>query len=372
MAKKKRSKKTTGDVHAARLRRLKRAFKDQELDALLVSNPRDIQYLTGFRGEDAHLLVKQRGKAVLISDSRFETELRDLKDRYSIFMRTGMMSSAVAEVVSDTSLGAIGTQAEHLTIAKRKAIAKAVGAKKLKDTQGLVSKLRVYKDDDEIKLLRRGVKIQQQALDAVLAELQPGMTEAAVAARLEYEMRVRGAQDEAFPAIVAAQANGALPHAVPGRTRIRQRKPLLFDWGACVAGYRSDMTRTFAVGSFSRQMREIYEIVLEAQTAAIDAIRPGVGGKEVDAVARKIIGDAGYGNYFGHGLGHGIGLDVHEAPSLSRRSSDTLEPGMVVTVEPGIYLPDVGGVRIEDDVLVTESGRRVLSNYPKDIESAII
>ncbi len=372
MARKKQAKKASADAYSARLTRLRREFNELELDALLVSNPRDIQYLTGFRGEDAHLLVRQRGKAVLISDSRFETELRDLKDRFSIYMRKSMMSDAVAEVVSGTALAGIGIQAEHVTIANRKALAKAVGAKKLKDTQGLVAKLRIIKDDAEVKLLRRGAKIQQEALSAVLAELQPGMTEAAVAARLEYEMRVRGAQDEAFPAIVAAQANGALPHAVPGRTKVRKNRPLLFDWGACVEGYRSDLTRTFSVGSFSRQMREIYLIVLEAQLAGIAAVRPGASGKEVDAAARKVIEDAGYGNYFGHGLGHGIGLDVHEAPSLSRRSTDTLEPGMVVTVEPGIYLPDVGGVRIEDDVLVTKTGHTVLSNYPKDIDSAII
>ncbi|MFG0252433.1 MAG: M24 family metallopeptidase [Phycisphaerales bacterium JB038] len=368
----KRTKKTHTDVFAARVKRLRGLFVEHELDSFLVANPRDIQYLTGFRGEDAHLLVREKGKPILISDSRFATELRDLKRKFSIHMRTALMCDAVAEVVVGTPLAAIGIQAEFVTLANRKALAKAVGARKLKETQGVLGKLRIFKDESEIKLLRRGVKVAQEALTEMLTAVKPGVTEYALAARLDYEMRIRGAQDESFPAIVAAQANGALPHAVPGPTKVRKGRPLLVDWGACIDGYRSDLTRTFHVGPFSRQMREIYEIVLESQLAGIAAIKPGASGKEVDDASRKVIVDAGYGKYFGHGLGHGIGLDVHEAPSLSWRSSDVLEPGMVVTVEPGIYLPDIGGVRIEDDVLVTERGHKVLSNYPKDIESAVL
>lgn len=261
-------------------------------------------------------------------------------------------------------------QAEHMTVAVRRRLAKAIGAARLVETTGVVSGLRRIKDASEIAEIRRAVRIQEAALEATLEGLGPGRREADLAASLEFEMRTRGSSEPAFDVIVAARANGSLPHAIPGRTRTAKGQPLLIDWGATVGGYRSDMTRTFSLGRWSKAMREIYEVTLEAQLSAIEAIGPGVRCAEVDAAARDIIDDAGYGDRFGHGLGHGVGLDIHESPRLARGSEDVLEPGMVVTVEPGIYLPGVGGVRIEDLVVVTERGRRNLSSLPKDLDWA--
>lgn len=371
MAKKTSSKRPTNEPYAPRVRRLRTSFGEAGVDALLVTNPKDISYLCGFRGEDAYLLVG-RGKPVIFSDSRFEEELENLKPTVRVVIRRGPMNPVVKDVVTAAKVDALGVQAEYMTVGVRSGLAKAVGKRKLRDTQGLVSRLRVIKDEHEIKWLRKAIRIQQEALMATIATVEVGQTEQEIDARLVYEMSSRGAGGASFPSIVAAQANGSLPHAVPGRTRVKANRPLLVDWGARFSGYCGDLTRTFAVGRFPKKIAEIYDIVLEAQLAGIAAIRPGVRGVDVDAASRRIIDDAGYGKQFGHGLGHGIGLDVHEAPSLSARSDDTLEPGMVVTVEPGIYLPGIGGVRIEDDVLVTERGHRVLSNYPKDRDSMVI
>ncbi len=202
--------------------------------------------------------------------------------------------------------------------------------------------------------------------------IRVGQTELEMAARLEYEMKSRGASAPAFPTICAEGANGAQPHAQPGRRKVKRGSAILFDWGARLGGYCSDLTRMVFVGSVPPKFREIYGIVLEAQLAAIAEIRPGRRMCDIDAVARKVVEDAGYGPQYNHGLGHGLGLDVHEAPSLSWRSKEKLEPGMVVTAEPGIYLPGVGGVRIEDDVLLTRTGCRVLSRLGKTLKDSVI
>jgi Xaa-Pro aminopeptidase len=257
-----------------------------------------------------------------------------------------------------------------VTVALREAIAKRLGARRLLNTTGVVAELRLTKDAAEIALIAKAVRAQESALGAVLDDLAPGQSERALATRLIAEMSERGSSEPAFDVIVAARANGSLPHAIPGATKTKVGEPLLIDWGATIGGYRSDMTRTFTLGRWKREMREIYEVTLEAQLEAIERIGPGVRCAEVDAAARDIIEEAGYGDRFGHGLGHGVGLDIHEGPRLARTSEDVLAPGMVVTVEPGIYLPGIGGVRIEDLVVVTERGRRNLSTLPKDLDWA--
>ena len=220
--------------------------------------------------------------------------------------------------------------------------------------------------------MNKALRNAEEAFLAMRKTIKVGQTEQEMAARLEYEMKLRGASGPSFPTICAEGANSALPHASPGQRKVKRGSAVLFDWGARVNGYCSDLTRMVFVGSIPRKIGEIYEIVLEAQLAAIDAIRPGRRMCDVDAVARKIVTDAGYGERFNHGLGHGLGIDVHEAPSLSWRSKAKLEPGMLVTAEPGIYLPGIGGVRIEDDVLVTRTGKRVLSKLSKTMKDAVI
>ncbi|MFG0293468.1 MAG: M24 family metallopeptidase [Phycisphaerales bacterium JB050] len=359
--------------HADRLKRLRSTLKERSLDALLITNPADIHYLTGFRGEDSYAIVSTKQIAV-VSDFRFSEELGRL-ERVKVVLRSGSIAQATADYLNKLGSENIGLQAEYVTLAQRDTLVKALGkggAKRLRNTSELMANLRLFKTDDEIKSIRKAVKIQQDALVATLETIRPGQTELEVCARLEYEMKTRGSEKPAFGPIVAAQANGSLPHAVPGKTKIAKGKPLLIDWGCTVDGYRSDMTRTFSIGTWSKKMREIYTVTREAFLAAIDAVQPGMTGKQLDAVARDHIAKAGYGEAFGHSLGHGIGLDVHEGPRVAKTSDTVLEPGMVITIEPGIYLPGVGGVRIENDILVTPRGGKDLCSLPTDMEWATI
>lgn len=360
--------------YAARHARLRQAMRNAEVDSLLISNANDIHYLTPFCGEDSYVLITGK-KFVLISDSRFAEEIEPLGQWLEIALRRGPIAEKVGEVAGDLKIKRLGVQAEHLTIAQRRNVAKAADGATIVDTEGLLSALRSVKDEVEVQLIRRAVQCQQEALKATLEDLRVGQSEAEIAGRLEYEMKKRGASGAAFSTNVSAKANSSKPHYRPSdRVKLTAGKALLIDWGARVEGYCSDLTRTWAIGSMPRKIGEIYRVVLEAQLAGIAAVGPGASCREVDAAARKIIEAAGYGENYGHGLGHGIGLDVHESPSLSPRAaeSDTLKAGMIVTVEPGIYLPGVGGVRIEDDVLVTDKGHRVLSDWPKDVEHAVL
>jgi len=365
---KRRARRAQGPL-SARLSRIREEMEEREIDALLVSHAPDIRYLTGFRGDDSLLLVT-RGKAIVISDFRFEEELSALGRQYEVRIRTRPHAPTIAEVADDLEVESLGLQADHMTLAGRKRLARRLGARRLKDVTGLVARCRAVKDEGEIQTIRRAIRIQEKAFEALLDQIGPGMSEREICARLEYEMKRLGSERASFDPIVAAGANGSLPHAIPGAEKTRKGRSLLIDWGAIVDGYASDLTRTISFGSWPRELRAVYEIVLEAQRAAIDAVGPGVAARDVDKAARDIIDASGYGPRFGHSLGHGIGLAVHEAPRLASTSEDVLAPGMVVTIEPGIYLPGVGGVRIEDDVLVTERGRRVLSSLPKDLDWA--
>jgi len=352
--------------YRTRRQRLASAFDRAGVSAALITHAPDIRYLTGFHGADSWLVVTRRS-AVIVSDFRFEEELAAVDVR--VHIRKADIVSATAGVLGGQA-GPVAVQAEHVSVSLRRRLSRAIGAKRLKNTTGLVGELRLIKDASEIRLIKKAVGIQEAALEAVLADLTPGLTEIELAAWLEFEMRTRGSDEPAFDVIIAARANGSLPHAIPGKTTTASGKPVLIDWGATVGGYRSDMTRTFSLGRWSRAMREIYDVVLEAQLAGLAAIGPGVRCAAVDRASRDIIDAAGYGDRFGHGLGHGVGLDIHEAPRVAGASTEVLEPGMVITVEPGVYLPGAGGVRIEDIVVVTDRGCRNLSTLPKDIDWA--
>lgn len=367
-------KSNTTDKHAqfkSRLKKLRTSIKGNGCDALLITNPRDIRYLSPFSGEDSWALVTAR-HFIVISDFRFEEDLLCMDGIAKVHMRKGPIAPATGALIADLKLGAVGVQSEHMTIAVRKAIAKEVGAKRIKDTSGLLRELRIIKDDSEVKLIRKAIKVQEQALKDLLPTITPGRTEAELAAQLEARMKELGASGPSFPTIMAARANGSKPHAVPGKTKTGAGQPLLIDWGARVDGYVSDLTRTFSLGKWSKKMREIYEVTLEAQLGAIDAVRAGITCRELDAVARGIIDRSGHGERFGHALGHGIGLDVHEGPRVGKEVDAPLEEGMVITIEPGIYLPGIGGVRIEDDILVGSRSGRVLSSLPKDLDWATL
>lgn len=356
-----------------RLRQLRERIEDWQVDALLVSNSVDIRYLTGFVGDDSWLLVGKTGKPIILSDRRFEEQIQREAPQAKAIMRTKSLAETASQVVDKREWSSLALQSDYLTIAQRKQLAKHIGASRLKDIDDGLFDQRAFKTEDEIKLIQKAGRIQQKALRALLEQLKPGMSEFEAAGLLEYEMRRLGADGPSFPTIMAADANAALPHAIPGKSKLRKGGIVLIDWGARYQGYCSDMTRVFAFGSMKPKLREIYQVVLDAQLAAIEAIRPGVEMAEVDKLARDIITKAGYGKEFSHSLGHGIGLDIHEQPRLAASIKGALQPGQIVTVEPGIYLPGIGGVRIEDDILVTDKGHRNLTtDLPKSLDSAIL
>lgn len=359
----------SGAARRTRLAKVRGALSKAGCDALLVTNAPDVRYLSGFRGDDSFALLTRAG-LVIISDFRFAEELEAVRGVADVHIRAGSIFDAVKAVVGDLRPAKLGVQAEHLTLEQRHRLAAAVGPKRIHETTGILRDARAVKYEPEVAAIRRAIRVQEQALLAVLDMIEAGQTEAEVAARLEYEMKLRGAERVAFEPIVAAGANGSLPHAVPGRDKLKSGRTLLIDWGARVGGYNGDMTRTFALGRWPKPMADVYKLVLEAHEAALAAIAPGRRAKDIDSVARNIIKAGGHGGAFGHGLGHGLGLDVHESPRLGQLSDDTLKAGMVVTVEPGVYLPGVGGVRIEDDVLVTDRGAKSLCSLPKSLEWA--
>lgn len=359
----------------SRLARLRAAAARHQAAAFLVSHPSDVAYLTGFLGGDSFLLVPTDASArpTLISDFRYAEELEPHRPLCDLFMREKTMIQTLRVLLPERVKGLVAVQGDHLTYAEFEALAEAVGRTSLVPTSSILLKLRAVKDAIEVENIRRAIDIQQRALLELLPTLRPGQTELEVAARLESEMKRLGSVDPAFPTIIAAQANGSLPHYSPGPVELKAHTPLLIDWGARFNGYRSDMTRTFTLARWPEQIRAIYPIVLEAYQKSAAALAPGKSGAEIDAIARDVITKAGFGDRFGHGLGHGIGLAIHEEPRLSHRGdASVLEPGHVVTVEPGIYLPGVGGVRLEDDYLITPTGAERLNSLPMDLQWATL
>ena len=282
------------------------------------------------------------------------------------------MVQRLAKVVKRGRVTKLGIEGGSITVALRDQIGAAMPHTELVATTDLVENLRIIKDRDEVAELRRAIWIAERAFGVLRASLRPERTEKEVADELENQTRLYGGKACSFPPIVAVGPRAALPHAQPTDAKIGDDGFVLIDWGADAGPYKSDLTRVLVTGKISPKLKRIYRVVLMAQERAIAAIRPGRTCHEVDHVARTVIAKAGFAKQFGHGLGHGIGLDIHEAPRLAAKVNLKLEPGMVVTVEPGIYLPGWGGVRIEDDVLVTKDGAEVLTSVPKQWEEAIL
>ncbi|MBI5726075.1 MAG: aminopeptidase P family protein [Planctomycetes bacterium] len=346
-----------------------RSDSGKKLGAVLISRPEDVAYLTGFTGEDSFLLIAG-GKGWLLTDSRFTEQAQRECPGLEVFTRKGPMAEGVKEVSRQASLKTIAAQADHLTVNQNKALSKVL-RRPLVPLNGLLTRLRGLKDRHEVAAIRRAIAIGEHALGTLIAKGRRafvGRAERDVAAELEYLMRQGGAEKPAFETIVAAGPHGSMPHYRPGDTKIRPGDAVLIDWGAMVGGYAGDLTRVVFTGKISPQLFRIYDVVLKAQRAGIAALWPGKSCKSAHLAAKKVVEDAGYGDKFLHSLGHGLGRNVHEWPSLSWLSKDRLRAGMVVTAEPGIYLPDVGGVRIEDVVLVTPRGPKVLSAMSRSIK----
>jgi Xaa-Pro aminopeptidase len=355
----------------ARLREARKRLKAVKADALLIKNEVDYFYLTSFTGADSAAIITPRDVHIL-TDGRFLEEIKHEVAWAKVWVRKGGLNEEIGKACADVKLKRLAIQPEHVTLADQADIKKRAKGVRLISARPIVSQMRKLKDEDELAAMNRAIRVAEDGFRVMRQTIQVGQSELQIAARLEFEMKRLGASGPSFNTICAEGPNAAMPHAVPGRRKIKKGSSILIDWGARVAGYNSDLTRVLFVGSIPPKIRQIYDIALEAQLAAIQAIAPGRRMCDVDEVARKIIADAGFGEQFTHGLGHGLGLEVHEAPSLSWRSQEELVAGMVVTVEPGIYLPGVGGVRIEDDVLVTARGRRVLTHLEKSLEASII
>ncbi|HTL29025.1 MAG TPA: Xaa-Pro peptidase family protein [Tepidisphaeraceae bacterium] len=354
------------------------AMKELKLDAILLTHPPDLAYLTNFTGDDSVGIITQKD-FFLVTDFRYREQADIEAGWLKVTLRDAKMADALAKTIGDAKVKRIGFEANFTTFGQVNALDRAMKISKnghepeLVPLEDVMSNIRKVKDDQEIDLIRKSVAVAEEAFNAIKDEIKVGESENHLAGLLVMELRSRGASGSSFPPIVAAGANSSLPHYRPGDTLVQRDQPLLLDWGALYKGYCSDLTRTLLVGRVSSKVKQIYKIVHEAQQAVLDFLRPGVTTMQADRVARDVIEKAGFGEQFGHGLGHGIGRDIHELPTMRKTGGEEeLRPGMVVTVEPGIYLPGEGGVRIEDDVLITHSGCEVLSSLDKTFEGCHI
>jgi Xaa-Pro aminopeptidase len=351
---------------AERREKLRATLRAGQVDAVLVSVATNVGYLTGFSGEDS-ALVLTGARAVVVSDGRYATQLARECPDLEVHIRpvAQTLTAAVAEVVGKLAPRALAFEAAGLTVADLHDLQAAQASLELRPTRGWVEALRVIKDDAEVVAIREAIGFAERAFERLLAEAKPEWTEKELADELEFAMRRLGATAASFAPIVAVGANAALPHYRPGASvRLGDAEFVLIDWGASGRPYKSDLTRVVTSGKVSPKLEQVHRAVLAAQRCAFAAIRPGVKAGNVDAEARSAIAEAGFGGLFLHGLGHGLGRDIHEAPRLRQGSDDTLQAGMVLTVEPGVYLPGWGGVRVEDDVLVTPDGCELLSRLP--------
>jgi Xaa-Pro aminopeptidase len=352
-----------------RLEALRDRLDSAGVDGFLISAPENRRYLSGFSGSAGSLLVT-RDEAVLATDFRYVEQAGQQAPDFRVHRVDGRITG-LGELIARTSLGRLGIESDDMSVADHHALSASLQAAKptsppeLIATSGIVDDLRAVKDQAELALIEKAVEIADTALARVAPAMEPGMTEKYVAWEIEKAMRELGAEAIAFDIIVGAGPNGALPHHRADDTVVRPGDSVVIDMGATYEGYRSDLTRTFAVGEPKGDFRRVYDTVLGAQTAAEEAVSPGITGGELDAVARDFIAGAGYGDHFGHGLGHGVGLAVHERPRVAPASQDVLEEGMVFTIEPGIYLPGWGGVRIEDIVTLQNGRARVLTRSSK-------
>jgi Xaa-Pro aminopeptidase len=350
--------------HAARLAAAREAMLAAGVEAMLVSGMANITYLSGFNGSNG-LVVIGPERATLLTDFRYQTASEPLRAWIDVELaERDVIRTAAARAGDLTGARRIGFEPGQLTVERHAILAEVYD---LVPVPGLVEKLRIVKDGDELDAIRASAALIQPVYERIASDGLLGRDEIDVAWRVRELFHEAGADGLSFETIVASHERGAQPHAHPGHDRIGPDTLVTIDLGCFLDGYASDCTRTFATGSPPAQLTDLYAICLEAQQAAMEAVRPGIPAADVDAAARAVIAAAGHGDHFGHPVGHGLGLEIHEAPRLGGKGSATLEPGMVVTVEPGIYLPGVGGVRIEDLVIVTATGGERLTMYPKEL-----
>lgn len=352
-----------------RLERLRRRLEEEGLDAFLVSTPENRRYLSGFTGTAGYLVLSRR-EAFLATDFRYIEQAQEEAKGFTVIKAEGDWRW-LPELLRELGCRRVGFEGQHITVATYKQLTDALQElppeerPTLQATVGVVEELRAVKEEGEVVSLKRAIEVADRAFQTVAPTIRPGETEREVAWRLERAIRELGAENISFPIIVASGPNGAKPHHRASDRAIQPGEPIIIDMGACIDGYCSDLTRTLCLGQPDETFRRLYDIVLSAQLIAIATVRAGMTGEQADSLARQVIEEAGYKENFGHSLGHGLGLAVHELPRLGARSSHILKEGMVFTVEPGIYIPGWGGIRIEDVVILEEGGARALTGAPK-------
>ena len=353
--------------YQGRLERLRSEMRHAKLDALLVSHMPNVRYVCGFTGSSGVLLVQQ-GCAVLFTDGRYMQQAKSEVNGAAIRVVKGSPLVAAASGIRPAKGRAAGFEAERLPVAGWRQIQSTLTRGwKLRATAGMIERLRMVKEAAEIELIRGAVRLGSRIFSRVLPSIRSGVSEAAIAGKIEYAARQGGADKMSFETIVASGPRSALPHGVASRNRLPERGFVVLDFGVILAGYCSDMTRTVHAGKPNTRSRHIYQAVLDAQLKAIETVRAGITAGQVDRAARLVLGKAGLGRFFTHSCGHGLGLEIHEPPRLGKGQQEPLQAGMVVTVEPGAYLPNHGGVRIEDVVVVTEHGCEVLTPTTKEL-----
>jgi len=352
------------------LARLKALLRRQHLDALLVTQPDNRRYLSGYTAGDMNisessgvLLIPRRGTPLLCTDFRYQLQAEREAAGFEVRLYQRGLFPLLQGILPKRGIKRLGFESHyflHQAAVMLQGLTREIGVE-LVPVMGLVEKLRIGKSPDELAKIRAAVQMNEEVFQEIYQQLKPGLSERQVALRIESLMREKGAERPSFETIVASGPNGALPHAVPGDRLLREGEPIVIDMGLVLDGYCSDMTRTVVLGRMDEITRERFQLVRQAQLAGMAAVKAGATGREVDRAARQVIAAAGYGPAFGHSLGHGVGLAVHESPSLSMRYNRKLQPGMVVTVEPGIYLPEWGGIRLENMVVVTEDSCEILN-----------
>jgi Xaa-Pro aminopeptidase len=342
---------------------------DPPCDAMLVVSPHNLRYLTGFTGSNGAVIITG-SETHFFTDPRYKFQAAQevfAKGKTTVKAMKGPLLEHAAILATKRKWRRLGIEQDHLTVGDLNVLqSKSSKRQSFVPRGGVVEKLRMVKSADELTAIRQSVRTNSQALELSLRQMKPGMHEAELAAEIEYQMRKLGAEKPSFETIVASGVRTALPHAHPTRAVI-ERGVLLIDMGAFEAGYASDMTRTFFVGAASRELSKLYKVVLEAQLAAIDVVRPGVKAAAVDRAAREVLKGHGLDKAFLHSTGHGLGLEIHEPPRIGKKEKTKLQAGMAITIEPGAYLENIGGVRIEDTVIVTAHGCEVLTPTPKEL-----
>lgn len=348
-----------------RLEKLREALAALGADAIITEKAENRFYLSGFSGSTGWVIVTEK-EAFLVTDFRYVEQAQEQAPLFTVVNNERKAVAAIAKLLKEKKVKRLAFESS-VSFGTYQEWSQAFEAVELIPTSGLLEKIRMLKDESELAIIREAVRIAEAAFEHIQGYIKPGVREIDVALELEYFMRKQGASGSAFDMIVASGARGALPHGRATDKVIQAGEMVTLDFGAVYQGYNSDITRTLSVGEPDPKMKEIYDIVLRANIAGVEALKPGITGKEADAVTRDIITAAGYGDAYGHSAGHGLGLEVHELPNLSTVSTFVLEPGMLVTMEPGIYISGLGGVRIEDDVLITAEGHEVLNKSTKEL-----